>query len=84
MSITQAKINILEIPDEQNATPLWYSINDYGVCTVQDAKALVKSHTALLDAAKKLISDEGFSIRDVAWTALLNAALEAEEIPERI
>lgn len=55
MNLGIAAKNILEIPSERDSTPLWYSIDDYGVCTVAEAKALVLQRNSLLKAAKAVI-----------------------------
>ena len=52
-------MNIIEqikaVPLENDASPVWYSIDDYGICKVADLKALAESHERLLVVAKEVV-----------------------------
>lgn len=60
MGITKHRAieNILGIAQEYDDTPLWYSIDEYGVCTVAEAKAIVRQRDELLEAAKDMFADQ--------------------------
>lgn len=76
MTIKQTKERISEIPENQDANPIWYNITEYGICSVGELKTLARSHSKLLKTAKAAMRAEGFVTEE--FTALEVAIKEAE------